>query len=165
MELAVMNEPQGMVSITHSFGTITVPEDAILSFPTGGLFGFEKVTQYALLPAARDGLWWLMSPTSPPTTFVLADPFVVDPGYVVDLGDREKEALQIASPDEVLVLVMLSLPPEGSGTTTGNMRAPLVINLARRLASQIVSRDDAHSMQTVVDLARYALADGTTQLG
>ncbi|WP_337172015.1 flagellar assembly protein FliW [Gemmatimonas aurantiaca] len=160
-----MNESRGMVSITHHFGTIEVAEDAMMTFPTGGLFGFEKITRYALLPAARQGLWWLIAPNADATTFVLADPFMLDPDYAIDLGEREKNELQLATPSDALALVMLTLPDIPGVAPTANMRAPIVFNITRRLAAQVVSRDESHELQKLADLGRYPLQEGGVSLG
>ena len=159
-----MNAPQGMVTINHHFGTIEVAEDAMMTFPMGGLFGFEKVTQYALLPAARQGLWWLIAPNDNATTFVLADPFMLDSDYAIDLGDREREGLGISQPNDVLALVMLTLPEGPSAAPSANMRAPIVFNLGKRLAAQVVSRDESHELQKPVLLSRYPLHVGGVTL-
>ena len=79
-----------------------------------GLWGWalaphERGLLFALLPAARQGLWWLLSVDEPQTTFVLADPFVGHAGYGIDLGESEREALQIVEPTDALALVMVSL--------------------------------------------------------
>jgi flagellar assembly factor FliW len=158
MESAVMVASQDLVAIAHPFGTIEVSRDALMTFPVGGLFGFEKLTTYALVPAARRGLWWLMSPTSPPTTFVLADPFVCFPDYALDLGELEKAQLQIEQPEDALALVMLTIP-EGGAPITANLRAPIVFNVTRRLAAQVVSRDESHGLATAIDLSVYPRND------
>lgn len=153
------------VTIEHAFGTITVSDEALMDFPQGGLFGFERVTRYALLPAARRGLWWLMSPTTPPVTFVLADPFVVAPSYELDLAESERERLGIEQPTDVIALVVLTLPADPGGVVTANLRAPLVVNITKRLAAQIVSRDDTHGVATPVDLSLYPPQAEGVQLG
>jgi flagellar assembly factor FliW len=162
MGLAVMNASQGMVTIKHHFGTIEVSEEAMMTFPMGGLFGFENVTQFALLPAARQGLWWLIAPNAEATTFVLADPFILDGDYVIDLGERERVALALEDANDAFALVMLTLP-EGA-VPTANMRAPIVFNLAKRLGAQVVSRDESHELQKPANLALYPLQEGGVSL-
>lgn len=162
MEAVVMDAPSEMVAIVHPFGTIEVAREALMTFPAGGPFGFEKFTSFALLPAARRGLWWFMSPTDPPTTFVLADPFVSFPDYELDLGDLEKAQLQVEQPDDVLALVMLTIP-EG-GAVTANLRAPIVFNLRTRLAAQVVNRDESHGLAAPVNLAVYPANEHGVQM-
>jgi len=158
-----MDAPSEMVAIAHPFGTIEVAREALMTFPVGGPFGFENSRSFALLPAARQGLWWFMSPTDPPTTFVLADPFVSFPEYELDLGDLEKVQLQVEKPEDVLALVMLTIP-EGGTSVTANLRAPIVFNLTKRLAAQIVSRDESHGLAVSINLAAYPINEHGVQM-
>jgi flagellar assembly factor FliW len=139
---------------THDGGAL------IVEFCTP-LWGVPHAREYALHPASRDGVWWLQSTSEPVTTFVLADPFVVDPTYVVDLGDTERSQLSVASEVDVLALVMLTLPMSGDGDITGNFRAPLVFNVRERKALQVVNRDEGHSLRQSLSLASYPLRADT----
>jgi len=149
-----MEQSTGTVTIAHTFGTIEVPTDAIMRF-LEDLWGFPDRSEYALLPAKRDGVWWMMSVGEPSTTFVLADPFIVDPAYELDLGEAEKSRLKIESGDDAIALVMVALPATAGEPATANFRAPIVFNLRERLALQIVSRDERWGMQEPIDLAKY----------
>ncbi len=149
----------------------TEPQDTAMSatFSSGSgalhiefcspLWGFAGQTQYALRPAARDGIWWLHSTADGGPTFVLADPFVVDQNYIVDIGDKERVTLGLTTADDALTLVMLALPAAAGGVVTGNFRAPIVINIRSHMAMQVVSRHDAHEMQRPVNLGAYRLRD------
>lgn len=139
---------------SHAFGEVSVPLSAVMRF-TSPLWGFPERHDYVLLPAARQGLFWLQSVDDETTTFILADPFQLDPGYAFDLGDTDREALRIASPDEVLGMVLLTLPPSGEGSVTANYRAPIVFNIRERAAVQIVTSDDSHSLRAPVDLTVF----------
>lgn len=149
-----MEQSQGTVTITHSFGTIEVPAAAIMRF-VEDLWGFPDRSEYALLPAKRDGVWWLMSVGEPSTMFVLADPFVADPSYELDLGEAEKTRLKIESEADVIALLMVALPLTAGQKATANFRAPIVFNLREQLALQTVSRDERWGLQETIDLAAY----------
>jgi len=150
------DEPMTLERTTRSIsslvlGDIEVTDDVIMSFPTP-LFGFPRHAEFALLPASREGLWWLQSMSDGGVTFLLADPFVLDSGYGVDIGETERAALHIEQPSDALGLVMLTLPATASEQATGNFRAPLVFNVGRRVAMQVVSRDDKHELRRAVSL-------------
>ncbi|MEQ1692636.1 MAG: flagellar assembly protein FliW [Gemmatimonas sp.] len=132
-------------------GDMEVSPDVVMSFPTP-LWGFPDYAEYALVPAAREGLWWMQSMTNEAVTFLLADPFVLDASYGLDLGDTERVALGIEQPTDAFSLVMLTLPNETSEGATANFRAPLVFNLSRRAGMQIVSRDEEHELRRSVTL-------------
>jgi len=145
-------------------GTIEVSGDAVMHF-TEALWGFPERTTYALLPAARQGLWWLLSVDEPQTTFVLADPFVGHAEYGIDLGESERDALQIVNPTDALALVMVALPMTASEPVTGNFRAPIVFNISKGLAQQVVNRDEQYSLREPMDLVAYPLAEDGLRLG
>jgi len=145
-------------------GTIEVSGEAVMHF-TEALWGFPGRMAYALLPAARHGLWWLLSVDEPQTTFVLADPFVGHPGYGIDLGDSERDALQIVEPTDALALVMVALPMTPSEQVTGNFRAPIVFNISKGLAQQVVNRDEQYLLREPMDLTAYPAQDDGLRLG
>jgi flagellar assembly factor FliW len=146
-----------------SVGTIDVSGEFVMQF-TEALWGFPDRTAYALLPAARQGLWWLLSVDEPQTTFVLADPFVSHAEYGIDLGESERDALQIVDPSDALALVMVALPMTPGGAVTGNFRAPIVFNIAKGLAQQVVNRDERYALQEPMDLAAYPVAEDGLRL-
>ena len=150
------DEPQSLTRTARPIsslvlGDIAVTDEVVMSFPTP-LWGFAAHGEFALLPAARDGLWWLQSMSDGGVTFLLADPFVLDAGYGVDLGETERAALHIEEPSDALGLVMLTLPSEAADLATANFRAPIVFNVAQRIGMQVVSRDDAHELRRAVSL-------------
>lgn len=144
-------------------GTIEVSADAIMRFREP-IWGFPDRTEYALLPAARQGLWWLLSVQEPHTTFVLADPFVGRADYGIDLGDSERDALQIEQPTDALALVMVALPLTPTEPVTANFRAPIVFNISKGLAQQVVNRDESYSLREPINLAAYPAQDDGVRL-
>ncbi len=141
-----------------ALGSLEVSGEAVMHF-TEALWGFPERTAYALLPAARQGLWWLLSVSEPHTTFVLADPFVGHPEYGIDLGESERDALQIVEPTDALALVMVALPMTPSEPITGNFRAPIVFNISKGLAQQVVNRDEQYSLREPMELAAYPVTE------
>ncbi|MCE2901293.1 MAG: flagellar assembly protein FliW [Gemmatimonas sp.] len=135
-----------------------VPDDVAIDvqFPMP-LWGIPHARTYALRPASREGVWWLQSHEEPVTTFVLADPFVVEPSYAIDLGEKEKASLRATSADDVIALVILTLPAGPVQPVTGNFRAPVVINLRAGLGLQVVNRDESQHLTRPVSLGAYPL--------
>lgn len=123
------------------------------------LFGFNEYLDYTLRPALRQGLWWMESTSEPRVTFVLADPFILDETWVLDLSEMEAASLDLHDPSHALVLVMLAMPTGADGWPTANMRAPIVINVENHAASQVVSRVEEHELRMPVDLRRFALVE------
>jgi len=151
-----MDQSQESVTVAHPSGLIEVPADAVMRF-VSPMWGFEGHREFALLPAARHGVWWFISTGETPATFVLADPFVAQADYGIDINDAEREELQLEGETDALALVMLAMPATAGAPITANFRAPLVFNVAKRLAKQVVNRDDQFAMAQVVDLRLYPL--------
>ena len=139
---------------SNVMGEVLMPPEALMRFPTP-LFGLPDQREYALLPAARAGLWWLQSMTDPGLTFLLADPFVIDESFGVDLGDAERAALHIETPLDAFALVMVTLPDGENDSATANFRAPLVFNLAEQVGMQVVARDEGYSLRRPIEIALF----------
>lgn len=133
------------------FGDIALPETSIVTFAEG-LHGFEAHKRFALVPAAREGLYWLQSLAHRDIAFLLVDPFVTSAGYEVDLGASERLALGLANPDDVLILAIVTMSPAPGELPTANLRGPLVFNVATRTARQVVTTNERHDVKSPVDV-------------
>ncbi|HEY0969498.1 MAG TPA: flagellar assembly protein FliW [Gemmatimonadales bacterium] len=142
--LALADEPRATTSSSPSsvtvpsevLGELAVPADSVLTFPTG-LFGFPECRRFALVPAGRDGLYWLQSLEHSTLAFLLADPFQFFRGYAVELtaGDRLELGAQGAADVAILAIVTL---PQGRGTQpTANLQGPLALNLRAGIGRQL----------------------------
>ena len=132
-------------------GPLHVPATSVFHF-ANGLHGFETFTEFALVPAAREGLFWLQALASRDVVFLLIDPFVASPGFEVDLGATERASLQLSNPMDVLVLAIVTLPAGGDTAPTANFRGPIVLNSRVRVASQVMSAVQGHEVRTPIDL-------------
>ncbi len=128
---------------TTRFGTVDVDaKDAIL-FPNG-LLGLEDCQHWVLLADAQnDALGWLQSTTHGDVALAVVSPrrFVSD--YDVRVPRSELVPLALSSLDEAHVLVVVGKSEYG---VTLNLRAPLVVNLRRRLGRQVVHNAE-HAVQ------------------
>ena len=68
------------------------------------------------------------------------------PDYRVRIARRELENVQLAEPHDAQVLVIVGVTERGNSL---NLKAPLVFNLANRLGTQVVAKDD-HPLQFLV---------------
>ena len=145
-----------IVEISHPSGPVSIPRDALMHFTTP-IWGFEHIDAFALLPAGRQGLWWLISVDKPPVTFILADPFVAQPDYEIDLNDAERDELGLRDENDAIALVMLVMPTTPDQPVTANFRAPLIFNLSENKVKQVVNRNDTYQVAAPVNIAKYAL--------
>ncbi len=126
-------------------GEVVVPSVNFVTLPEG-LHGFAEYKEFALVPAAREGFFWMQSADEPQLAFLLVDPFLVLPGYEIDLSAAEELRLGLSSPDEALVLAVVTLPLKKQDLATANLRGPVVFNVATRIGHQVVSAADSYSV-------------------
>jgi len=121
------------------FGEFEVTDDAILNIPDG-LYGFERETQFALLPFDPNidsPLEWLQSLTKPELAFVVTDPAPFVPDYSVTLMAEDRRAIGLAD-DEAFHIRVIVTVPEDYRRMTGNLLAPLVIHPRLNTGKQLV---------------------------
>lgn len=125
---------------TARFGVIDIDPGRIITFPRG-FVGFPQWQRFVLLPHRADSPFWILqSVDDPALAFVVMDPREAVPDYVARVPAAQLADVGIETDDEaeravVLALVTLRGDPAGA---TANLKAPLVINPARRLGIQVI---------------------------
>lgn len=132
-------------------GTIEIPEDGVMDFPDG-LFGFPEAHGFVVLPAERDGFFWLQSLEFSALTFMAIDPFVHVPGFSVELADGEIGPLGPAEPSDIVILGIVTLPRAPGDPITANLQGPVAINVRRRLGRQLVIQDSEYGTRLPLDI-------------
>jgi flagellar assembly factor FliW len=123
---------------TTRFDDIQIEPDDILFF-RNGVFGFEQCRHWVLLADAENAsVAWLQSIQKPDIALPVVSPrrFVKD--YRIRLDNTELESLMIEGSEQAYVLAVVG---RDSDTLTLNLRAPIIINLDRRLGAQVVTTD------------------------
>jgi flagellar assembly factor FliW len=86
-------------------------------------------------------LKWLQSVEEPAVAFVIADPSAVVPDYVVRVKGDDLDPLDLDSPEDAAVAVIITVP----GTlekATCNLLGPIIFNVEKRLGLQVVLDGD-----------------------
>ena len=117
-------------------GPLAVPEHQLFDF-RHGIFGFPEAHGFALLPAEREGLFWLQSQEFEALTFLLVDPFAFVEDYSLDLGPKDIGELMPENASEIAVLAILTLPGKRGETATVNLQGPLALNSNKRVGRQL----------------------------
>ena len=127
---------------TAHFGKIEVNEEDFIYFPEG-IPGFENSKKYALIgnDAGEAVFFWLQSVDTPELCFVVTDPFMVYDGYGVDVDDEDVELLKITDTNKVLSLTIVIIP-EDINEIRVNLKAPILINMEKKLGKQIIQKND-----------------------
>ena len=146
-----------MLVQTTRFGPVEVDESRLLEFPAG-LLGFSRARRFALLqPDERGVFFWLQSTESADVAFVVTDPCLWSPDFVVTL--RREQAAEIGLPEGVTPQLLVIVNRRDQGITA-NMQGPLVINPATRVGLQVVLADrrwtTRHELVSVSPASRAA---------
>lgn len=124
---------------TQRFGALQVEEQELFLFPQG-LIGLETLRQWMLVPDPENpAVAWLQSASRGDRALAMISPRVFVPDYRIQIPAHSLGALQLRSDHRTYVLTTLSGRPGGMTT---NLRAPVLINLDRRLGCQVVTGDD-----------------------
>jgi flagellar assembly factor FliW len=124
---------------TSRFGVVAVEANDVISFPAG-LLGLDGCSRWVLLADAQnDALGWLQSTTQPDVALAVVSPRRFVPDYQVRVGRGELAPLNMDASRDAQVLVIVS---KNEQAITLNLKAPLVINLERRVGRQVVTNGD-----------------------
>jgi flagellar assembly factor FliW len=102
-----------------------------------GLLGFPEAQRFVLHCVSRDlPFCWLELQGHPGQGFVVVAGASVAAGYAPDISQPDAESIALKSPDDALVLNLVTVGPRGEPTV--NLRAPLVINRHTCIGRQCV---------------------------
>jgi len=124
---------------SNRFGFVDIEPDDLLHFPAG-LFGMEDCREWILLAdAENEALGWLQSSSRPDIALAVVCPRRFVPDYQVRISRGELTPLEMTDVQQAQVLAILGKNEFG---ITLNLKAPLVINLERRLGRQVITNGD-----------------------
>ncbi|WP_431067201.1 flagellar assembly protein FliW [Methylotuvimicrobium sp.] len=123
-------------------GEQRVDPDTIIVFPKG-IPGFEDQTRFKLFHQEDNPIiFWLQSVDDEDLTFSAANPVDFNINYSFVLTDEEQTLLELSSPDELAVLILLHTDENdeesGKPTIKGSIKSPILINVNSRKGIQKV---------------------------
>lgn len=126
---------------TSRFGLVSITSDDVIHFPEG-LLGFNELRRFVLLDDPSDEIFaWLQSCEEPGIAFPLLEPELFTNGYSVQLTKHDMEILGLASREGARCFSVITIPADPT-QMTANLKAPIVINVAKRTARQCVLQDN-----------------------
>lgn len=143
---------------TSRFGEIEVENDSIVTMPRG-MLGFSEIKRYVLVKHDENSPFiWYQAVDEPALAFVITDPFAFFPDYEVGLTEEDLDELGCRDISDLAVFVVVVIP-ENAEQMTANLKGPIVINTANRIARQVVLADERYSsnqslIQAIKDLAK-----------
>lgn len=131
---------------TKYHGTVEYEEKDIIFFKNG-LPGFEELHKFIIFPLEDNPYFKILQAIKVPEIgLVTVNPFDFVKEYEISLSEELQQALQVEKPEEVLILNTVTLNSEVSKITT-NLKAPIVININKRLGEQIILDNEKYSIK------------------
>lgn len=131
---------------TTRFGELEVNPNDVITFAEG-LLGFENLKKYFVVdPGDSTLILWLQSTEDDKVAFPIIEPKIFKPDYIAkllpaDLNGLELETLQTAKLYSILTI------PANVTEMSANLKAPVVINSAKKVGKQIVLQDSKLSVK------------------
>lgn len=130
-----------MIISTSRFGKVELREEDVLTFPEG-ILGFADLRKFALLDDPSDEIFaWLQSCESPQIAFPVLEPELFSSTYKVNLTKSDLEALKLPNQEKARYFSIVTIPDDPT-LMTANLKAPVVVNVAERIARQCVLQDN-----------------------
>lgn len=130
---------------TARFGNISVQDDKMILFPKG-ILGFSQNKRFVLFPHTEGSpFYWLQSADDGSVAFVVMDPQLIKPDYSVDIEETLLKELQAGASADLEVMCIVTIPHDRPDKMTINLLGPIIINVNRRCAVQIICREEKYS--------------------
>ncbi len=130
---------------TRNFGSIEVRSDQIITLDPG-LLGFTQYHRYVIIEHHQEAPFlWLQCLDKADLAFVVIDPRFLLPDYhPIPLAQILRD-MAGEGPEDIKVLVILTIPPGKPQDMTANLMGPVVINLKTRQGRQVIVDDPNYS--------------------
>lgn len=135
---------------TTRFGQVEIDETLIITVPEG-ILGFEDFTRYIILDHLdkESPFKWFQSIDDPSLAFVITDPLIFVPTYKAKVPKEEVSSIDLSDASKALIVVIVNIKRDHSEITV-NLQGPIVINVEKKLAKQMVIRDSEYSVRQVI---------------
>ncbi|MFA6411424.1 MAG: flagellar assembly protein FliW [Syntrophales bacterium] len=131
---------------TSRFGEIDIDESKIIEM-RGGILGFNSLKRFIMIVHEEGSPFhWFQSLDDGSIAFITMNPFIVKSDYDPEIDDQTIEILEVDNAEDIELMVILTVRSEPV-KMTANLRAPLVINKQKKLASQVILEDEQYPVQ------------------
>jgi len=131
---------------TTRFGVISVKKDKIIYMPSG-MLGFPEKKRFVLFGHRENSPFlWYQSVDDPSLAFVVTSPFLFVPNYDVEVDEAAKSmSWDDADENDLELYVIANIPKGEPDKITANLIGPLLINIRKRQAVQMVIASSPYS--------------------
>lgn len=138
------------------FGELVINQEDIIRFKEG-ILGFEQYKNFIVHdPNDSTLILWLQSTEATHIAFPIIEPQIFKNDYCPMLMPSDMNSLELLSPNDSKVYTILTIPADFT-LMSSNLKAPLIINLKKNIAKQVVLQDNKltvkHEMYKELKLA------------
>jgi flagellar assembly factor FliW len=139
-----------MLLHTLRFGEIEIEEEKIVTFAQG-VPGFEQYKTYIMLtPDPEIPLSFLQSIEDGDIAFIVSDPFAYFSDYDFELPINIQKELNIESPEDVMVVSIVSISSEDEFSL--NLLAPVILNVREKIGRQVILHQTPYKTKHVIQI-------------
>ena len=129
---------------TRMFGEIEIEEEKVIHF-ADGIIGYPDCKNFTLIfdeeKGRRKSICWLQSVDEPVFALPVLEPLLIKEDYNPAVEDELLHVLGDLKEENTFVLVTVTVPEQIEDLSI-NLKAPIVINVDERLASQIIVEEN-----------------------
>jgi flagellar assembly factor FliW len=130
---------------TKPYGEIEVNEQQKVHLPEG-IIGFEDIHDYYLLDSKEGPFYWLQAAEFPELAFLLINPKLFKEDYKLSVKESDLKSMNLESKNDLLDFAIVTVP-EDPAKISANLMGPIVVNRKTRVAKQVISENDEHSIK------------------
>lgn len=146
---------------TRSFGEIEVPDDTVINFEHG-LIGFEDLKRFVIVENAdAHPFRWLQSIDNSDIALVTVDPIQFFPSYECTASPEDLVELGLESVTDAQILSVVIVEDDQSKVTL-NLVAPILINIKRMAAKQVILSDTRYGVAHALTLNASSAAESAS---
>lgn len=141
-----------MITINSTrFGAMEVEDDDIIHFPVG-IPGFEDKHKWILVGDDDNAIMWLHNADDGSLALPVTTPEAVKSDYNAKIPRESLEQIGEMNIDDVILLIVVAIPPGRPWDMTANLRAPILVNMASKVATQAIALNEDYDFRyTVLD--------------
>ncbi|MDR3278948.1 MAG: flagellar assembly protein FliW [Synergistaceae bacterium] len=136
-----------MIKVTSTrFGELEVENEDVIHFPVG-IPGFEDKHEWLLVGDDDNAIMWMHSAEDGALALPVTTPEAVKPDYNAQIPRESLEPLGEVNEGEVALLIVVTIPPNAPWDMTANLKAPIVVNRAKKIAMQAIALNEDYDFR------------------
>ncbi|RKZ16643.1 hypothetical protein DRQ50_05875 [bacterium] len=142
---------------TVRFGELDYRDEDVIHL-SDGLLGMPRLSRWLILEMGDDvPLKWFQSLDRADFGFPVTEPYFYHDDYAVEVPDALRRRLGSGASTDLTTLIITTIHPGGE-KVTGNLVAPLVVDIETRRGAQLILDADEYSLRQDINYLKFGLA-------